>query len=491
MNPVEAQRSTLRRLLHQAQSTQFARTHGFSQIRTVSDFQARVPLRRYEDYWRDFWSGSFPVLKNISWPGTIPFFALTSGTTSGRSKYIPVSKEMIRSNRRAALRVLMHHVRSNPNSRLFEGKMFLLGGAIDLNIEAPGIQSGDLSGISTATIPWWFRLHSYPPRKTALIFDWEERMDVVSKDPRSRDITAIGGQTPWLLAHMERAFTLKNNNNNTLAETFPLLELIICGGVNFSPYEHRFEAIMKGQQVALREVYAASEGFIAIGNGHPGNGMNPLLDNGLFFEFVPLEEIEASEPTRHWMETVEPNIDYAVAISSNSGLWAYLIGDIIRFKEVEKPCIVVTGRTGQALSAFGERLIEAEIVEAVTKAADVIGKSVQEFVVGPVFPSAAGETGRHLYIVEFSDPPSDAALNHKFSEKIDSVLKEINLDYFEMRSGGLVIDRPELLTAPPGTFYGWMKKRGKLGGQNKVPRILLDQVLFEDLRRFASRGVGR
>jgi hypothetical protein len=314
-------------------------------------------------------------------------------------------------------------------------------------------------------------------------------MDVVSKDPHSRDITAIGGQTPWLLAYLERAFTLKNKKYESLAEKFPLLELIICGGVNFSPYEHRFEAIMKSQQVALREVYAASEGFIAIGNGHPGNGMNPLLDNGLFFEFVPLEEIDAANPTRHWMETVEPNIDYAIAVSSNSGLWAYLIGDIIRFKEVEAPCIVVTGRTGQALSAFGEHLIEAEIVEAVTKAADVIGKSVQEFAVGPIFPSAAGEIGRHLYIVEFSDPPPDSARNRKFTAKIDSVLKEINLDYLGVRSGDLIIYRPELLTAPPGTFYGWMKKRGKLGGQNKVPRILVNQVLFEELRQFATHGV--
>ncbi len=418
MNPVEAQRSTLMRLLRHAESTGFGRAHNFSQMQSVSDFQARVPLRRYEDFWNEFWSGPFPVLKDISWPGTIPFFALTSGTTSGRSKYIPVSKEMVRSNRRAALRVLMSHVLRRPDSRILENKLFFLGGAINLSNEAAGIQSGDLSGISIATSPWWLQRLSYPPPEIAGISDWEERMDAVLDDPRSRNISGIAGQTAWLLAFLEKAMQSSRGDRHTLAERFPLLELVLVGGVNFAPYDRRLAEIIGAGAVSLREIYAASEGFIGSGSGAPGSGVTPLLDNGLFLEFVPLDEIGSARPARHWMATVQPDIDYAIVVSSNAGLWAYQIGDIVRFEEVKTPNILVKGRTEQTLSAFGEHLIEAEITEAVFAAANKIKRRVQEYAVAPIFPHGYSEPGYHLYVVEFD------GLNMK-NVSVESLLRRL------------------------------------------------------------------
>lgn len=486
LNPADVQRSTLLGLLRAAEGTLFGRDHRFAQIRSVEDFQARVPLRRYADFWNGYWSEPFPQLRDVTWPGTIRYFAKTSGTTLGLSKNIPLSRQMIRANRRAGLRTLLHHVASRPDSKFLRGKIFLLGGSTGFESPAPGIACGDLSGISTATYPLWAQCISYPPSSVAGIKDWEKRIELILADPQSRLVRGIAGQTTWLLSFLERAVQAGPGCGATLGEVFPNLELIVCGGMNFTPYAERLARLIGEDGIRLAEAYVASEGFIAIGQGFPGRGMQPVLDNGLFLEFVPLDELERPTPRRYWMETAEPHVDYALAVTSNSGLWACLIGDAVRFEDAALQRMKVVGRIDQMMSPFGEHLLETELALALTTSGQAVGHPIKEYAVGALFPKSPARPGHHLYIVEFSQYPPAQAVQPRFLEAVDSALKSCNADYCDVRVGNLVLAEPKLLVAAPGAFEAWMRRRGKLGGQNKMPRILLDPESLEDLRRHVS-----
>jgi hypothetical protein len=364
-DPAAEQERQLVSLVRQAENTQFGRDHSFAKIKTIGDFQARVPSRRYEDMWRDYWQPAFPRLVDCTWPGTVPYFALSSGTTSGTTKYIPCSHEMNRANDRAALNVLAHHITNRPRSRVLGGKSFMLGGSTELTELAPGIHAGDLSGIAAARVPFWARPYVYPPRELALIADWEKKIEVLSRGILNEDIRVIAGTPSWLLIFFERLFALKPERAPRLAGFFPNLELIIHGGVNFAPYRPRFEALLAGSHAETREVYPASEGFIAAADRGPGQGLRLIPDNGLFYEFVPLAELAASTPTRHSVANIELGLDYAIVVTSCAGLWAYVMGDTVKFVEHRPPRLLVTGRTSYTLSSFGEHLTGDEIEDAV------------------------------------------------------------------------------------------------------------------------------
>ncbi len=478
------QEDQLLRLVRHAQNTRFGRDHGFAAIRTVADFQARVALRRYEDMWRDYWQPEFPNLVDRTWPGTIPYFALSSGTTSGTTKYIPCSREMNRANDRAALDVMVHHIGNRPNSRVLGGKSFMLGGSTELTELASGIQAGDLSGIAAARVPLWARPYIYPPRELALIADWEKKIEMLSRGILDEDIRVIAGTPSWLLIFFERLFALKPERTPRLAAFFPNLELIIHGGVNFSPYRPQFETLLAGSHAETREVYAASEGFIAAADRGPGEGLRLIVDNGLFYEFVPLGELGAASPTRHAAANIELGIDYAVVVSSCAGLWAYVMGDTVKFVERTPPRLLVTGRTSYYLSSFGEHLTGGEIEDAVAAAASAIGAQIADFAVGAIFPDDKNSRGGHLFLIEFSTPSPDPAETERFLRTVDDVLSRRNEDYRAHRSGGFGLDPPRLRALPPGSFEAWMKSRGQLGGQHKVPRVIANPDLFAALRRF-------
>ncbi len=486
-NAVAEQRRQLLRLVRKAAATRFGRDHRFAEIRDVAGFQARVPLRRYEDMWDGYWRRAFPRLTDCSWPGTIPFFALTSGTTSGATKYIPCSREMNRSNDWAALDILVHHLANRPRSRVLGGKSLMLGGSTDLVENAPGIRSGDLSGIAVSQIPGWAQSYCFPPPELALIADWEEKIDKLAHAALGEDIRAITGTPSWLLIFFERVFSLAANGPPRLRRLFPDLELLIHGGVNFAPYRLQFEELLSGGHAELREVYPASEGFIAIADRRFGEGLRLIVDNGLFYEFVPAAELAAASPTRHWLGTAEPGVDYALVVSSCAGLWAYVLGDTVRLVERDPPRLLVTGRTSYSLSAFGEHLTGEEIEQAVSQAAEAARVSIADFTVGPVFPGMSQARGGHLYIVEFSDagPPGVAA----FARAIDEQLCRANDDYRAHRAGGFGLEPPTVMVVGHGTFAAWMRSRGQLGGQHKVPRIIADPKLFAELWRFAAQHV--
>lgn len=488
--PGEAQQRVLLSLLARAGRTRFGRDHGFAEIRSVADFQRRVPLRRYEDFAEHYWSkeAGFPVLRDASWPGTIPYFAVSSGTTTGRTKHIPFSREMIASTRRAGIDTVCFHLANRLESRVLGGKPFMLGGSTALTEEAPGVHSGDMSGIMSDNLPWWAARISFPPKELALLADWEEKIERLAKAAASEDIRTIAGTPSWLLLFFERMAALRGGGAPDLGEYFPNLELLVYGGVDFAPYRQRFEALLADTHGELREVYPASEGFFAVADRGVGEGLRLMLDSGIFHEFVPVEELEDREPTRHWAGTVQKGVNYAIAVSTCAGLWAYLVGDTVEVIDFEPLRVRVTGRTSYTLSAFGEHLIAHEIEEAVARAAQAIGADVTDWSVGALFPDAADAKGRHLYIVEFAQGAPDAAALARFAETLDAHLCETNEDYEAHRAGDFGMTAPEVRAVPPGTFAQWMKARGQLGGQHKVPRIINDTELFADLRSFVERS---
>jgi hypothetical protein len=481
----EQQRQLLR-LVQAAAPTRFGRDHGFAGIRTVADFQARVPLRRYEELWSRYWQPDFPRLVDCTWPGTVPFFALTSGTTTGTTKYIPCTHAMNRANAWAAIDTIVHHLGNRPHSRVGGGKSFMLGGSTALTELARGIRGGDLSGIVASEIPRWARAWSFPPPDLALIADWEAKVERLARAAPHEDIRAISGTPSWLLVFFERLFALHPQANGRLHGVFPNLELLVHGGVGFSPYRRQFEQLLAGGHAELCEVYPASEGFFAIADRAPGEGMRLLVDNGLFHEFVPVDEIQSDQPTRHWLGNAEPGVDYALVVSSCAGLWSCIVGDTVRFVGLRPPRVLVTGRLSYFLSAFGEHLSGEEIEAAIGTAAQKIGAEISEYSVGARFPDAASSRGWHLYIVEFAGPIPAAPALHGFVETLDAELLARNDDYAAHRSGGFGMDAPELLVVGHGAFKAWMKHRGQLGGQHKVPRVIADPALFDALRQFMA-----
>ena len=478
LDAAAAQQQHLLRLLRRARDTRFGHEHGFARIVSVADFQRQIPLRRYEDFWRDYWQPAFPRLHNVSWPGVIPYFAATSGTTTGETKYLPVSRAMLASNRRAVLDVFTFHLAARPHSRVLGGRNFMLGGSTDLTRHAPGIYSGDLSGIVANEVPWWARRRYFPPRALALTADWDRKIELLAHASLRQDIRTISGTPSWILPFFARLAELRPTLPRSSTSWYPHLELYIHGGVNYAPYRTQFDALLS-RDVDQREVYPASEGFIAIADRGYDEGLRLLTDNGLFFEFVPVEDIDAAEPIRHWLGTIETGVNYAVVLSSNAGLFGYVLGDTVRFIDRHPPRLLITGRLSYMLSAFGEHLIGEEIDQAMLQAATAIGAAVAEYTVSPVFPATPEERGGHYFIVEFAKPVPEALT--KFAGALDTALARQNADYAAHRA---MMRPPTVVSVPPGSFALWMRHRGRLGGQNKVPRVVADPVLAGELKTF-------
>lgn len=483
-DPVAEQERLLLRLVGHASTTRFGLDHNFAGIRSVADFQERVPLSRYEHLWENYWKPDFPKLTNCTWPGTIPYFAVTSGTTTGITKYIPCSQDVLDKNRNATLDICVHHLRHHPQSRMFGGRNFMLGGSTRLTELAPGIWNGDLSGIAGKTAPAWSRPFYFPPRALETIEDWEEKIARMAPASLEANIRSIGGTPSWLLLFFDKLASLRPDAPRNLSAFYPDLELVVHGGVNFAPYRPIFRGWLENCEAETREVYPASEGFIAVADRGDGEGLRLIVDQGLFFEFVPLEDLNEANPRRHWLANAEIGVNYALVLSTCAGLWSYVIGDTVRLIERHPPRILITGRTSYSLSAFGEHLIGEEIENAISAAAAHFSTGVKDYSVGAVFPENDGGVGGHLFIVEFDSEPLHGERLERFARIVDERLAKDNEDYKVHRSGDYGMSGPSVIAVRSGTFALWMKSRGKLGGQNKVPRIINDQALFADLREF-------
>jgi hypothetical protein len=507
-SPADAQRRTLMHLLRRGRQTRFGREHDFARIRTVSDYQNRVPLRDYETFWRDYWQPAFPFLDNVSWPGPIPYFALSSGTTSGTTKYIPISPGMLASNRRAAMTMLAFFLSAHPGTPLFTGRMFFLGGSTDLQdlgtrnmvngtngdgrstlggrYFAPRpprspVLAGDLSGIATREVSSLLRPYTFPPLEIALIRDWERKMQVLAEESAKLPITLIGGVPSWLLVLFDRLKQVTGRDR--ISDIWPELRVVVHGGTKFDPYRSLFREAIGSAAVRFQEIYPASEGFVAAED--PRYDLLRLIpDNGLFFEFVPVEDLAKDRPVRHTVADLEMGVQYAVVLTTCAGLWSYVMGDTVCFEKRDPPLLRFTGRTKYFLSAFGEHLISEEVEKAVAAAAEATGTAAVDFHVGPVFPDTPSKPGRHRFLIEFSRPPSGLP---RFAAELDSGLSRLNEDYAAHRVGDLTMLAPEVRVIPRGGFAEWLRSQGKLGGQHKVPRMDNTGRITAELTRWVEK----
>ncbi len=461
-DPVAVQRQGLLDLLHKARGTRFGRDHDFAAIRSIEDYQARVPLRTYEELWDAYLKGSYPTLDDLTWPGRIPYFALTSGTTQGATKYIPVSRQMVASNKKAGFTMMAYHLATHPESKLFHGRHFFLGGSTNLEEPAMGVRQGDLSGIAAEQLVEVLRPYTFPPLALALETDWDRKLAGLAEGSLRERITSIAGVPSWLLLFFQKLLAI--SGKSTVAEVWPDLEMIIHGGLKFDPYRRTFAEVVGSQAVRYQETYPCSEGFIAFGD--PETGLLRLVfDHGLFYEFVPVDEVGSERPTRHWLGTVEPGVNYAIVVTTCAGLWSHIVGDTVRFESTDPPLLTFTGRTKYTLSAFGEHLISEEVEAGIASASEATGASVRDWHVGPVF---LGALGYHQFVVEFSRPPTDL---DDFRARLDADLSRRNADYMAHRSEGVGLPLPAILVAKTGGIDAWMRSKGKLGGQHKVPRM--------------------
>jgi hypothetical protein len=484
------QRDTLLRLASTAANTRFGRDHGFIGIRSIADYQRRVPLRHYEAFWESYWQPAFPHLVGCTWPGRPPYLALSSGTTSGTTKSIPVTRPMLRSNRRAALTALAWLQAAAPDLRLFDGPLFFLGGSTSLE-PAAGVSAlagsigrpltGDLSGIAAHEISGLLRPFTFPPLELALMTDWDRKLTLLAERSARLPITLVSGVPSWLLVLFERLKQV--TGNSTVQEIWPSLRVVVHGGTSFAPYAAMFREQLGSDVVRFFETYPASEGFVAAED--PRYGLLRLIpDHGVFFEFVPAAELQSDRPTRHTVAQIEVGVNYAVVLTTCAGLWSYALGDTVRFERRDPPLLRFTGRTQQCLSAFGEHLVLAELDRALAFAAHDTAATATDYLVSPVFPSAERSAGHHRWLVEFAHAPRDLAT---FARRLDESLSAQNDDYRAHRQSDLTLRGPEVVPLPRGAFSAWMAERGQLGGQHKVPRVDPEGRLSAALTRCAEK----
>lgn len=463
------QRKILARLLRKAEQTRFGRDHSFAGIRNIKDYQAAVPVRDYEAFWQQYWQPVFPNLEGATWPEPIPYYALSSGTTSGTTKYIPISREMLASNRKAAFTTMGLFRSFAPKADIFGGRLFFLGGNTDMRLETNGSRSGDLSAIATIEISPLTRSFTFPPRELSGIANWEVKVVKLAEAAAKLPITSISGVPSWirvLFMHLKNVTGKKR-----VADIWPQLRLVVTGGTKFDPYRDEFREEV-GPDVHFVEVYPCSEGFVATEDPRY-QLLRVVPDNNIFFEFVPMSELTDGKltnpfPVRHTLANLETGVQYAVVLTTCAGLWSYLLGDTVTFERRDPPLLRFTGRTKYFLSAFGEHLIEDEIVKAITEAAQATHGAANEFHVGPVFASDPKKPGHHRYLVEFSKVPADVPA---FATTLDRALCRLNEDYDAHRQGDLTMLAPEIWLVKPGGFERWMLAHGKRPPQHKVPKM--------------------
>lgn len=488
----QIQQQTLLRLVRHARRTRFGRDHDFDGIRTVGDYQRRVPLRTYEAFWTDYWRGPFPYLADITWPGPVPYFALSSGTTSGATKYIPLTRQMLASNQKAALTTLSLFLTAHPGTPLFAGRLFFLGGCTDLRdlstkplpngraSDNGPVLAGDLSGITVREASPLLRPFTFPPEHLALFNDWDEKVRRLVEAAVHLPIAMLSGVPSWLLVLFDRL--KQRTGRERIIDIWPHLRLLIHGGTKFDPYRALFRRIVGGPAVHFLETYPASEGFIATED--PRYGLLRLLpDHDLFFEFVPVADLDAAHPTRHTVADLETGVLYAIVLTTCAGLWSYVLGDTVCFERRHPPLLHFSGRTRCFLSAFGEHVIGEEAEAAIAAAANATRTAVVDFHVSPLFPVTPDRPGRHRWFVEFAETICPDRLAH-FVRELDAALKRLNEDYRAHRAGDVAMIAPVVCPVPHGGFAAWMRGRGRLGGQNKVPRMDNSGQIAEELARF-------
>ncbi|MEM6894831.1 MAG: GH3 auxin-responsive promoter family protein [Bacteroidota bacterium] len=472
-NPILTQKKVFQSLLKSAENTQFGKDHDFKNIGDYEAFAQKVPIRDYEQlkpYVEQIINGGLDVL----WPGKPIYFAKTSGTTSG-AKYIPITKPSIRNQVNASRNAILSYIHETGNADFVTGKMIFLQGSPILE-QKGGIPLGRLSGISAHYVPNYLQKNRLPSWETNCIEDWETKVNAVIEETKNENMTVIAGIPSWVQMYFEK---LNAQTGKVVGDLFENFQLFIYGGVNYGPYRAKFENLI-GRKVDSIELFPASEGFFAYQDSQTEEGMLLLLDAGIFYEFVRADNFFDENPDRLTIEQAEMGVDYAMIISTDAGLWAYNIGDTVRFVSLKPYRVVVSGRIKHFISAFGEHVIAKEVEEAMKYALEKSGASVNEFSVAPQTSPAEGELPYHEWLVEFEKLPADF---EDFENTLDESMQKQNSYYFDLIDGK-ILQRLKVTSIQNGGFQGYMKSLGKLGGQNKVQRLANDRKVADGLQPY-------
>lgn len=481
--PHERQQKWLKYLLTRARNTEFGKEYDFKRIKTNSDFARQIPVQDYESL-RDGIHRMMLGQENVLWPGKVKWYAKSSGTTSDRSKFIPVTRENFqRCHAKGSWDALTALYNMIPDASVFYRKNLIMGGSLTKYDAQPETTYGDVSAIMIRNLPWYAKPFLSPDMKTALMDNWEEKITRMAERCSKEDIGMFGGVPTWTILLFRRILEVTGKDH--MLEVWPNAEVYMHGGVGFEPYQKTFAQFLPSEKFIYQEVYNASEGFFAAQDLVGSDEMLLLVDNGMYFEFIPEPEWNSETPIAIPLDEVETGVNYALVISTNSGLWRYTPGDTIMFTNTEPYRIQVTGRTQQYINAFGEEVMIHNVERAVTMACEEHGANVAEFSVGPLYLDG-DQRGAHEWLIEFAHEPGDI---QAFRHSLDQALQDLNSDYAAKRSGDLALELLHLNVVPTGTFNRWMAHRGKLGGQHKVPRLSNDRRYIDDLRHFIAKTV--
>ncbi|MEN9696788.1 MAG: hypothetical protein RLZ56_209 [Bacteroidota bacterium] len=474
-NPTAAQREVLQDLITHGQYTQFGRKYQFEEIFNIRKFKETVPIQEYEDlkpYIDQIMEGEQSVL----WNTPVAWFAKSSGTTSDKSKFIPITKESMEDNHfQGSKDVLTIYYHALPNSDLLTGKSLVVGGSHQVHPIKEDVQYGDLSAVLLQNSPFWASLIRTPELSIALMDEWEEKIESLAQNTIAEDVTSIAGVPTWTLVLLKRILAITGKQN--IKEVWPNFELYIHGGVSFTPYKNQFQKII-GPNCNYIEIYNASEGFFAAQDRVNEEGMLLFLQHGIFYEFMPIEEYGKCNPQTIGLNKVELGKNYAIVISTNGGLWRYLVGDTIQFVDLKPYRIKVSGRLKQYINAFGEEVIADNTDKAISLACAELGVTMKEYTAAPVYMSDHA-SGAHEWLIEFETNPINM---NAFAVSLDKHLQSLNSDYEAKRHKNIALSLPQITAVKPGSFHEWLKRKGKLGGQHKVPRLSNERKYLEELK---------
>jgi GH3 auxin-responsive promoter len=488
-NPVEAQRDVLQGLVTAAQYTEFGKKYNFSKLFTIRSFKQTVPVHEYEDL-KPYITRIMNGEQNLLWNTPVYWFAKSSGTTSDKSKFIPISEESLEDcHYKAAKDVLTMYYNFNPDSELLTGKGLVIGGSHTINPVNDEAQFGDLSAVLLQNTPFWGHWLRTPDLSIALMDEWESKIEKLAESTIKENVTSISGVPTWTLVLFKRI--LEITGKKTMAGVWPSLELYMHGGVSFTPYREQFKKLI-GKDIHYLEMYNASEGFFAAqsqprqGGQHPDDeGMLLFLDHGIFYEFMPASEYGKKEPNTIGLEDVEVGKNYAIIISTNGGLWRYQVGDTIQFTSLKPFRIKVSGRLKHFINAFGEEIIVDNSDQAIAIASEKTGAIVNDYTAAPIYFSDSSN-GAHEWLIEFEKEPLDI---NKFTDELDAALKTINSDYEAKRYKDIALRKPVVHMMKKGVFTEWLRSKGKLGGQHKVPRLSNERILIEEILSISKHGI--
>lgn len=481
--PIEVQSELLQSLIDEAALTRFGLEHNFSNIHSLKDFKAAVPVRTYEEF-KPYIDLLMEGQQNVLWPSKLKWFAKSSGTTDDKSKFIPVSKESLEEcHYKGGKDLLALFCDQKPDARLYFGKTLVVGGSSKLNPFNEEGYTGDLSAIIIRNLPVWVELRRTPSLDIALMDNWEEKIEAMALATMDEDVSIIVGVPSWTLVLLKRIMEIKKAKS--ILEVWPNLELYMHGGVSFKPYREQFEKIIPSPSMNYVENYNASEGFFGIQDRLGADDLLLMLDYGIYYEFMPLEEIGKKNPQTLSLAEVEIGESYALIISTNAGLWRYMVGDTVRFTSKYPFRIQVSGRTKHYINAFGEELMVQNADDALSVACKKTGALITDYTAAPIYMGEDAR-GAHEWLIEFEQAPDSI---EQFCLELDTALKSVNSDYEAKRAFDLNLKSPVLRVLPSGTFYNWMRERGKLGGQNKVPRLCNERTYVDEVWKYVEKTV--